>query len=198
MRAVALVVVARREPPAIRAVALVALRVAHAVLAVDERVLDVLLPVVGITVLEAVRVEKEERVLGEEQRPAIVGAERQLDVVVFAPVPEVAALAVTAMIGLGGHRIARRGCRHEVGDQALVPAADLVIHGPAVVRAPMPVQHVAAVARVPVPLHVQPQRVDARAQLVLQRVLAVEELPHAQQARDEKRGLHEVAAVVLA
>src|SRR5215475_9679313 len=109
MRAVALVIVARGEAPAIRSVALVALRVADAVLAVDQRVLDVLVPVVGVAVLESARIEEEEGIVSEEERPAIVGAEGQLEVVVGAPVAEVVPLAVAAMIDVRLDRIAQRG-----------------------------------------------------------------------------------------
>ena len=61
----------------------------------------------------------------------------------------------------------------------------------------MPVEHLAAALRVPVPFGFTPERIDAVPQLALLRVLAVEVLTGAQQARDEKGGFDKVAAVVL-
>src|SRR5262249_10194833 len=121
-----------------------------------------------------------------------------LDVVVTPPVAELAALAEAAVIDIGLDRVALRAGGEHVGDEALVPAAHLVVHAPAVVRAPVPVEDVVAVARVPVPLDLAPELVDAAAQQRLRRVGATEILARAEQAGEQVGGLDEVAAVVLA
>ena len=55
-----------------------------------------------------------------------------------------------------------------------------------------------AVAGVPAPLRLLPQPVDAGAKLVLQRLVAVEILPRAEEPCEQVRGLDDVAAIVLA
>src|SRR3546814_9404370 len=64
--------VARGQPPAVRAVSGVASGVADAVLAVDQGVLNVLLPIVRIPVPESARIEPAEGIVREEQRAAEV------------------------------------------------------------------------------------------------------------------------------
>src|SRR6185312_17555166 len=78
------------------------------------------------------------------------------------------------------------------------PAVDLVIHGPAVVGTPVPIQELAAALGVPTPLGLLPEPADAVADLSPGRRSALEILPRAQQPHDEKGGLDEVAAIVLA
>ena len=194
---VALGVVARAQAPAGGAVALEAMRVAQAMRPVDQRMALVLLPVVGIAVAQAARVQAHEGIVREEQWPAPVAAERQGDAVEGPAVPERPSPRPALMVGLGVDRVARRGRREHIGDQRLVPAADLVIHGPAVVGAPMPVEHGAAAAGVPVPFDRLPDPVDALAQLPFRGVALAEVLPGAQQAGDQEGGLDQIAAVVL-
>ena len=55
-------------------------------LVIDQRVLHVLAPVVGVFVLEAARIEAAEGIMREEQRPAEIGTERQFEIVIAPPV----------------------------------------------------------------------------------------------------------------
>src|SRR3546814_10719374 len=87
----------------------------------------------------------------------------------------------------------RRGCRQDIGDEALVPASDGVVHRPVVPRAPVPVQDLLAVAGVPAPVDRLPQPVDRLAQARF----SGEVLPRAEQPRYQEGGFDQVAAVIL-
>jgi len=95
-------------------------------------------------------------------------------------------------------RIAWRGSGEHVGDQAFIPTPDLVIHGPIVIRAPMPVQHVTPTLGVPVPLDLLPQRRDARTQIFFDPRFVAEIFPCTQQPHAQVRGFHQISAVILA
>src|SRR4029077_15871885 len=165
---------------------------------VDANVIEVLLPVIRVAVLQSPRIKPEKRIMREEQRAAVIGTQWELDVVELAPIPEIHPLDPTLVIDAGLDGITRGGGREHIGDQALVPAPDLVIHAPAVVRAPVPVEDVHALARMPVPFGFFPELVDAPAQASLRRLVTIEILPRAQKSDEKISGLHEVAAVVLA
>ena len=128
----------------------------------------------------------------QEQRPAVVRPDRQRRCR--------STLARSSNSGpLPSHgdrrridRIARRGGRAQhVGDQALVPTADLASDAPAVVRAPVPVEQPAAALRVPAPFHLLPERVDADREAPFSTCVSApnEILPRCTKAQDEERGL---------
>src|SRR3982074_3694130 len=98
MRRVAIRIVAGSKTPAQRAIALVVVGIREAVRAVDRHVALVELPIVGVLVFEAARVESTERVMREEQRPATRHSQRQLDVVVTLAIEERAAGCKAPMI----------------------------------------------------------------------------------------------------
>ena len=75
-------------------------------LAIDQRVTYVLFPIIGIAILQTARVEPEEGVMREKQRPAMVRAERQPDAVELATVPEISADRPATMVGVGTDGIA--------------------------------------------------------------------------------------------
>ena len=107
------------------------------------RMCEVLLPVIRVAVLQSARIEPAEGIVREEQRAAVVRARaaarcRRSSRRCCSSRPR-----QSHVIDAGLDRITRRGGGEHIGDQALVPAADLVIHGPAVVRAPVPVEHLA-------------------------------------------------------
>ena len=62
--------IAGTQAPAVGPVAAIVVRIAQAVVVVDARVIDVLLPVIGVPVTQPARVETAEREMREEQRPA--------------------------------------------------------------------------------------------------------------------------------
>lgn len=66
-----------------------------------------------------------------------------------------------------------------------------------IVGAPMPSQYAMSFADVPVPFHIEPQAGDAVAQTFLGERIAIKILSRAQQALKQKRGLDDIAAVVL-
>src|SRR5271169_3053836 len=101
--------------------------------------MDILLPIIGVAVLQPAGIEAEERIMAEKERPAVVGAEGKFDPIEFTPAPEVPPFGPSPVIDAGFDAVARRrGCEH-IGNQALVPAPDLKIHAPAIIGAPMPV-----------------------------------------------------------
>ena len=59
---------------------------------IDQRVLHVLAPVIGVIVVEPARIEAAERIMREEQRAAEIGAERQFEIVIASAIVESAAL----------------------------------------------------------------------------------------------------------
>ena len=102
------------------------------------------------------------------------------------------------MIGGGVDGVARRGGGEHIGDEALIPAAHLMVEGKAVVRAPVPGQRLAAALRMPVPFDLAPEPCDALAQAPLGGGVGVEELAGAKKPLKQKGGLDDVAAIVLA
>ena len=100
MHVVAEVIIARGQPPAVGTVAREAVRIADAVLAIDQHMSDVLLPVVGIAVPQTTRIEPEEAELSEEQRAPEIRAERQGDPIEFPTIDEGPALRPAPMIDL--------------------------------------------------------------------------------------------------
>src|ERR1700752_5312869 len=76
--------IARSQTPAVRSITPKPLRVLQAIGAVDQNVRAVLFKIVGISVAKPAWIEAEERIVGEEDRPALggVGPERKHDAVV--------------------------------------------------------------------------------------------------------------------
>ena len=94
--------------------------------------------------------------MAKKQRPAEVRAKRQIDIVIAAAVNECAALRKAVMVDGGIDRVAGRGGREHVSDEAFVPAADVMIEAEAIVGTPMPGQDMVATLRVPIPFGVEP------------------------------------------
>src|SRR5277367_2063133 len=198
MRTVAIRVIARGKSPTVGTITLELTGVRNTMRVVDTHVVEVLLPVVGVPVLQPARIEPAERVVSKEQRPAVRHPQRQRNVVVRAAVQKIAPRSEPTVIDERVDGIARRPSRQDVGNETLVPAVDLVIHRPTVVGTPVPVEELAPTLRVPIELRLFPQARNAPTDLALLRRVAVEILPRAQQAHQQKGGLDEVGAVVLA
>src|SRR6185437_16470489 len=124
-------------PPTVLAVRAMPVGIADAMRIVDPHVTAVLLPVVGVTIREPARVEAAERVVAEEERAAERRTERQLDPTPVPAVQEIAPRGEAAVIDVRIDGEARRAGGEHVGDQTLVPAADLVLERPAVVGTPV-------------------------------------------------------------
>src|ERR1041385_6190813 len=99
----------------------------------------------------------------KEQRAAASRTERQGHTVIVVTVAECRTIGPALMINGRLDGVRRRGCGQNVGDQALVPTPDRMVHLPAVTRAPVPVQRVTAIG-VPVPLDFVPKPIDRLAQ----------------------------------
>ncbi len=136
--------------------------------------------------------------MGEEERSAPVGSERKLDALEIASVDELTALDPAFVIGLGGHRIARRRSGEHISDEALVPAADRMVQREAVGRAPVPGERNSAALGVPIPLRLAPKIGDAVANSLLLRRIAIEIGARAQEPLEQERALDQIGAVVLA
>src|SRR5262249_42898045 len=101
-------------------------------------VMHVLCPIIGVTIREAAGIEAAERVVSEEQRPAVRHADRQPDAVPRPAVAKSAAAREALVVDRRLDGVTRRARREHVGHETLVPTTDRVIHGPAVVRTPVP------------------------------------------------------------
>ncbi len=165
---------------------------------IDAHVPNIQFPIVRIAVLQATRIQSAERVVSEEQRSAVALPQGQLDAVILLAVHEVAAGGEPSVVHQGIDAIARRRRRQYIGDQALVPTVDLVIHRPTVVGTPVPVEDLAPTLGEPIPFHIFPEECDPPSQGILRRGLMREVLPCAEQAHAEKRGLHQICGVILA
>ena len=130
--------------------------------------------------------------------PPIGHAQRQLDVVVGLAVEEIAPGGKTAVINRRIDAVARRGRRQHIGNEAFIPAADFMIHGPAVIRTPVPVQQAALFLGKPVPFDFLPQPVGTPAQLRLGGRVGVEVLACTQQTHAQEGGFNQIGRIVLA
>src|SRR3569833_4384592 len=167
-------IIARGEPPALRSIAFELTRVGVTVLVVDAHVIDVLGPIVGITVFEAARIQSTERVVTEKVRAAIGHAQLQGNIVVGPVVQKGAARGEAPVVHLGIARIARMTGRQHVGHQAFVPAADLVVQGPAGVGTTEPIEEVAATLGIPTPFQLLPESRDTATDFSLRGSVALE------------------------
>ena len=207
--------VARRQPPAALAVALVPARVLDDVGAVDSRDVTVVLEVARVPVPHGTRVEAQIRVVGEEERPAAPDADVERDPVVRRPVgvaiplpsasPPLSVLGrlvrlagPPAVVQLGRHGVRRRRDGQHVGDERLVEADQLVVDVPGIVGRPVPVEIAAVRALpIPVPLDAPPQRRDRADDPPLDVVVTREVLARREQALHQEGSLDEVPAVVV-
>src|SRR5215469_14200679 len=134
----------------------------------------------------------------EKQRATPGGSEGQLHAFVSAPVDEVTTHRPALVIDLGRHGITRRARRQHVGDETLVPAADLVVDGESVGRTPVPGEYLSAALGEPAPFRLAPQPADALTQAHLLGYVTIEVGARTQQSLEEERALHEIRSVVLA
>src|SRR5579862_1869654 len=174
--------VARSQSPAARAVTAIAIGIGDAMRVIDAYMPQVLFPIVGVPISQAPRVKRAEGIMREEQRSAVGWSQRQLHVI---EAPAVAIFRARRKSALIGDRIdskALRAGRKHIGDQALVPAMNLMIERPAVVRTPVPIEHLATTAGVPSPLNTIPQDADLAANALLDRRVSREVSPRAQQS----------------
>src|SRR5437773_7722590 len=113
-------------------------------------------------------------------------------------IQEIAAGGKAIVIDVSLDAIAGRCGGEHIGDEAFVPAADLVIQAPAVIRTPVPGERLAPIPRVPAPLDLMPQEIDAPAQPPLSHRVAVEILLGAEEPLKQKRRLDQIGAIILA
>src|SRR5579883_3008535 len=198
MHGVPVGIVACRETPTVCAIAAMMVRIRDAVFVVDPDVSLVLFPVPRVAILEAAGIEPAERVVREEERPPESRPQGQLDTGPASAVDEIPPRRKPTVVDVWVDGITRCAGGEHVGDQAFVPAADLVLESPAIVGTPMPVEDAARATRVPVPLDVLPQPRHRAPQPLFHGSIAVEVLPRGEQSHAEKGGLHEIAAVILA
>ena len=157
---IAQMVVGSGESPASRAVPFEFLRVFLAMFVVDEGVRHVLIEIVGVTVFESAWVESQKAVMREEQRSAVIKAEGQSHAEVGFAIFEVVTGGPSFVVYFRIDGEAGVGGGHHISDEALVPALNFVVHAPAVVGAPVPIQGV-LVLGIPVPFAIAPEPGDA-------------------------------------
>src|ERR1700676_3569632 len=104
-------VIACSEAPAGLAKPKVVAGIRHAVRVIDRHMTLVQFPIVGITILQAVRIESTEGIMGEEERPAIWHAQRQFNVVIGLTIEKTWARCEAVVIDHGIDGVARRGSR---------------------------------------------------------------------------------------
>ena len=145
-------------------------------------------------VLQAPGVEAEPGIMAEEQRAAVFHPEREGDAVVFLAVVIIIRGLVGGLIAGAGDGIGRRGCGEHIGDQRLVEALDPVVHLPAVIPGPVPVEGIRPALGVPGPFDLLPEPVAARGK---ERILVTEPLAGRQQPLDHEGRLNQVPAVIV-
>ena len=91
----------------------------------------------------------------------------------------------------------RACCCEDVGDKALVVALQREVHLPAVVGAPMPIDHVLSSTGVPVEFHGLPKFVDLVDHVGFCLDVGLHILAYAKQRLHQEARLHEVTAIVL-
>src|SRR5579885_1101794 len=111
MHRVTVGIIARRQPPAMLAVAAVMAGVGDTMGVIDAHVPQVLLPVARVTVRESARVEPAERVMREEERSPECRPERQLDARPALAIDEVPSRREAAVVDVLADRIAGRASR---------------------------------------------------------------------------------------
>src|SRR5436190_19280741 len=77
MGIVTFVVITRRQSPAIFTVSLEFFRIVETIGMIDQRMVFILLPVIGVSVFQPSWIQSQERIMREEQRTAIVKAQWQ-------------------------------------------------------------------------------------------------------------------------
>src|SRR5258708_312442 len=95
MGAIALVIVAGCQPPAIFSVSFEMFRIRNAVLPVYQSLIQVLLPIVGVFVFQSPRVDTDKGVVRKEQRAAVILTKREPYPVIGAAVEKVFTLQPT-------------------------------------------------------------------------------------------------------
>lgn len=129
-----------RQAPSVHILAAVTFRIAFAVLEIDARMRDDLLPVINIVVSKISRIQGAEGILRQEKRSPTRHAGWKGMTVVRLSISMPAFVRPADMINF---RIDRRRfgtCRQHVSDQRLIPARDGRVQAPFVPSAPVPVQ----------------------------------------------------------
>ena len=134
MRIVSDMVVAGGESPARRTVSHFIQWIRDAVSAIDQGVLCILFPIIGIIILQVTRIKPQVRIMREKKRSTIRVSQWQGISVIGIVIDDIAGLCPTIVIHGGHDRMCRRTGRQEVRDQTLIIAPDLVIHLPSVIR----------------------------------------------------------------
>src|SRR5258708_28690069 len=112
---------------------------------------------------KAMRIEPAEGIMREEKRPAAIRPKRQCHAAIALAVSVIRIAAETLFIDLCADGMMRRARRQDVDNQRLVPTANGMVHRPAMLRTPVPVEDILA-APVPIPFHAIEKRRDARRQ----------------------------------
>src|SRR5208283_919221 len=111
--------------------------VVEAVGVVDQRLVTVLFPIIGILIFQPPGIEAQKGILREEKRAAVIEAEGEGKAIEGFTVAEEIATRPTLMVNVSRNRIATaRSCK-DVHDQAFVPAVNRKVHGPAVIGTPV-------------------------------------------------------------
>src|SRR5215469_4072406 len=155
-------IVTRRQAPAFGTVTGIAAWIGDTMRLVDPRLRHILQPIIGMRVGKAMWIKATKGIMRKEQRTAETRSKRQRNSVIDITIAIIPPGAKSLLVDFRRNSMTGRGCRQYIGDQALVPAADGVIHTEAVLRAPMPCQDALARLDMPGPLHRLPQRGDAR------------------------------------
>src|SRR5258708_6110888 len=106
MGVVSLIVVAGRKAPAVRTIPFKMMGVADAILPVDQGMIAVLLPVIGVPILQSVGAQAKKGIMREKKGAAIFEAQGEPDPIIFAVVLKMVAFRPAAVIDLGADRVA--------------------------------------------------------------------------------------------
>src|SRR5678815_3626372 len=89
----------------------------------------------------------------------------------------------------------RRGCRHDVGDQAFIPSPDGEIHIKPIIRTPMPVQFILTVG-MPVPVGCSPHLVNSSSQVYFTGIIALKIFFGTKKTHQQIGCFHEVRCII--
>jgi len=151
---------------------------------------------VHLHVVQAMRIEPAEGIVREEKRAAILEAQRKPDPIIFAVVPEMIALRPAVVIDGCVYGITWGRGRHDIGDQAFIPAVYRKIHIEVIRGAPVPVQEFVVALAMPVPVGHRPHFRHTVLKIFFQGAAALEIFSGAEQAHEQVGGLHDICSVV--
>src|SRR2546421_6110380 len=164
---------------------------------VDESMIPVLLPIIGVLIIQSMRIKPKKRIVRKEQGASIVKTQGQIETVECFSIFKKITLCPPAMVDCTAYRISFSGGCEDVGDQAFIKSTDREIHTPAVIWTPMPIEYFLSFPGEPVPFYIIPHPADAITKIRFRSVGRIKILPCTKQTFKQVRGLYQVRPVIF-